>query len=104
MGLALIVYSLVVYPAVSLLAGHRYPDIPTFGAPCPVTIFTLGLILWNVRRTPLYVIIVPLIWSAIGTNAALSLGMAEDIALPLAAILSLATLIRGRVAHHPKPG
>src|SRR5688500_11766767 len=32
MGLGLILYSLVVYPVTSLVAGHRYPNVPTFGA------------------------------------------------------------------------
>ncbi len=100
-GLALIGYSLIVYPASSLVAGHHYPNIPTFGAPCPLTIFTLGLVLWNVRPTPLYVIVLPVIWSAIGASASLSLGMAEDIALPFAGILALVTLIRRRMDHHP---
>ena len=96
MGMVFIVYALVVYPAVGLLAGQRYPNLPTFGAPCPVTIFTLGLLLWNTRRTPVYVIAIPLIWSAVGTSAALSLGIVEDIGLAIAAILALATVVRAR--------
>src|SRR5512141_3423175 len=32
---ALIAFALVVYPAWSVFAGHRSPELPTFGLPCP---------------------------------------------------------------------
>ena len=40
-GVLLVAFALVLYPAWSWLAGHRYPAVPTFGLPCPTTIFTL---------------------------------------------------------------
>ena len=40
-----IVYALLVYPFLGNALGHQYPLSPTFGAPCPTTIFTFGLLL-----------------------------------------------------------
>lgn len=48
-GAVLLAYAFVGYPALGYLLGHRYPYAPTFGLPCPTTIFTLGLLLWMER-------------------------------------------------------
>ena len=44
-GGALIVYALAIYPLLGLLTGHGFFDSPTFGAPCPVVIYTFGMLL-----------------------------------------------------------
>jgi hypothetical protein len=89
-GLALIVYALLLYPALGYLLGRRYPAMPTFGLPCPTTIFTFGLLLWTVLPFPRYVLVIPALWALLGTAAAISLSVAEDYGLLIAAILSLA--------------
>ena len=43
-GLGLVVFALIVYPAWSSFSGHGYPTLPTFGLPCPTTLFTIGLL------------------------------------------------------------
>ena len=48
-GGILIIYGLIIYPALGYLFGHVYPQSPTFGAPCPTTIYTLGLLIWTGR-------------------------------------------------------
>ena len=87
-GAALMTYALVLYPLLGALAGHGYPRGPTFGLPCPTTIFTLGLLLWSEREVPLWVLAVPLGWSILGVSAAASFGIVEDYALPVAGVLS----------------
>jgi hypothetical protein len=74
-GGALIVFALVVYPLWSWLAGHPYPATPTFGLPCPTTIFTIGLLAFLVAPYPRSVFIVPLLWCFIGAQAAILLGL-----------------------------
>lgn len=49
-GAFLIAYALFIYPALGFVFGHSYPQSPTFGAPCPTTIFTFGLLLWTDRK------------------------------------------------------
>jgi hypothetical protein len=86
-GGLLIVLGLVIYPVLSLAAGHRYPAQPTFGLPCPTTIFTLGLLLWARDRIPSAAFIIPLLWAAIGTFGAIQLGVIEDLSLAFSAIV-----------------
>ncbi len=80
-GLILMVYALFVYPLFGYLQGHVYPYSPTFGLPCPTTIFTLGMLLWTKWRPPFLILIIPFLWSIIGSAAAFSLGIQEDIGL-----------------------
>jgi hypothetical protein len=102
-GWLLIVYALVIYPLLGVAFGHGYPNGPSFGAPCPVTIFFLGTTLWMLGSTLLPVII-PVIWAVIGTSAAVSLGIPEDFGLGLSAVLVLLTLIRrSTMAKHITP-
>lgn len=97
-GALLILFALVIYPLLGLLFGHIYPQSPTFGLPCPTTIFTFGLLLWSDRKVPWYVLPIPFLWSLIGFSAAFSLGILEDIGLPIAGIVGSVFLIW----HEPK--
>ena len=92
-GAVLIVYALILYPMLGSLWGHRYPASPTFGVPCPTTIFTLGLIVWAGGWMPRRLLIVPLGWAVVGTSAAANLGMTEDFGLLGAAILTAGVLV-----------
>jgi hypothetical protein len=80
-GATIIVYALVVYPILGYMLGHRYPAAPTFGVPCPTTLFTLGMLVWAGRHVPWWMFVVPLAWSVVATSAAISLGMTEDLGL-----------------------
>lgn len=85
-GGMLILFALFIYPALGYLFGHVYPRLPTFGTPCPTTIFTFGMLLWVGQKVPLYVLAIPFAWSLVGFTAALSLGMREDAGLFIAGI------------------
>ncbi|HET7233699.1 MAG TPA: DUF6064 family protein [Longimicrobium sp.] len=87
-GAAIIVYALAVYPLLGYVAGHRYPAAPTFGLPCPTTLFTLGVLLWA-ERPPRHLLAVPAAWAVAATGAALSLGMTEDLGLIAAAAVAV---------------
>lgn len=96
-GSLFILYALVIYPGLGYFFGHVYPKNPTFGLPCPTTIFTFGLLLWTDKHVPKYVLAIPLIWSIIGFGAALSLGVKEDYGLLIAGVLgSILIVIRDR--------
>jgi hypothetical protein len=93
-GGVFILYAMVVYPIIGYLLGHGYPNSPGFGvAPCPTTIFTFGLLLWTDKRFLKYLLIIPLIWSAIGFSAALKLGIREDIGLLVAGVVGTSMII-----------
>ena len=81
-GWLLVVYALL-YPAINALEHGSILKIPTFGLPCPTTIFTAGLLLLAAPRSGTLAI-VPIIWSVVGGSAAFLLGVSADYALPVA--------------------
>jgi uncharacterized protein DUF6064 len=89
-GAVLLLYALVIYPKLAITLGHLYPAQPTFGLPCPTTIASLGLLLWAAPRPPWWVWLIPLLWAAVGTSAALQLGMREDFGLLAAGAIVVA--------------
>lgn len=93
-----IFYSISIYPLISFLSGHMYPSAPTFGVPCPTTIFTFGILLSTDKKTPLFLFIIPFFWAIVGLLAAISLGMFEDILLFMAGVITL-TRIAGKRIH-----
>ena len=78
----LIGYSLA-YPAINALDHLSLSRIPTFGLPCPTTIFTAGVLMLATPRSG-RLSTIPVIWSAIGGSAAFLLGVHADLALPIA--------------------
>ncbi len=99
LGAIFIAYSLVIYPVIGYRLGRIFPASPTFGAPCPTTIFTFGLLLWTDKKVPLSLLIIPVLWSIVGTSAALSFGIKEDFGLLVAATMGTAAIAR----HNLKP-
>lgn len=96
-GLASIFYAMIIYPALGFWAGHGFMAGPMFGvAPCPTTIFTIGMLLLARDRAVFWLSVVPILWSIIGLAAALQLGMFEDFALPVAGLLLLLVLACAR--------
>jgi hypothetical protein len=88
-ALIFITYSIFIYPVIGYFLGHIYPYSPTFGAPCPITIFTFGLLLLTDKKTPKYLLIIPLLWSLIGLSAAINFKIGEDFGLVIAGILGV---------------
>ncbi len=92
-GLILILFALVGYPLLGYFLGHVYPCSPTFGLPCPTTIFTFGLLLLSVKRCPVIILIVPFIWSIIGFLAAFQFGIVEDTGLLISGLITFSLLL-----------
>ena len=100
-GLALITYGMLAYPLLGMAFGHGYPRAPMFGlVPCPTTIFTLGMLLLAARPKCL-LLWLPLVWSAIGSFAAVKFGIYEDVGLLVAAIVTAVVMLRARPAAEP---
>ena len=100
---AFFIYALVIYPVLGYWFGRQYPAAPTFGLPCPTTIFTFGMLLWTERRVPLYLLAIPLAWSFMGFWAAVSLGVKEDFGLLAAGLISsLVIILRDRLSDKNK--
>jgi hypothetical protein len=94
-GLVAIVYAMVVYPIIGYVTGHALPGYPLFGsAPCPVTIFTIGMLMLANRRMPQVVPIIPMIWGLIGIVAVAVFKVWADVGLFAAGILAVVILKR----------
>lgn len=84
----LVAYALVLYPLIGLFTGHLYPYNPTFGAPCPTTIFTFGIAMFSYKIKLRYLII-PFFWALLGFSAAFNFGVYEDVGLILSALIAI---------------
>jgi len=93
-GIFMVMYAVVIYPALGFPFGHIYPDSPSFGAPCPSTIYTLGLLMLLAKKPPVWLYVIPLLWAVIGFNAALSFSIYEDYGLLLSGIIFLVYMIK----------
>jgi hypothetical protein len=88
-GLIIMLYALIGYPALEYAWGRGYPELLPFGlAPCPLTVFTLGLLLLSVNKIPFYLVIIPVLYS-FGGIIPVSLGIKEDIGLVISGLLVL---------------
>lgn len=97
LGGLLILFALIIYPVFGYFAGHVYPSSPTFGLPCPTTIFTFGLLLWTDKKCPVPILFVPFLWSLIGFTAAFSLAVYEDTGLLISGLsATIMILIRNK--------
>jgi hypothetical protein len=78
-GASFVIYAAVAYPLFGMGGGHRAVELPMFGVtPCPVTIFTFGLLLLTVRRPPIALLVIPTLWSIIGGSAVFLLHVPQD--------------------------
>jgi hypothetical protein len=99
LGLALIVYAIVIYPLLGWLAGHAWPAVPMFGiAPCPTTIFTIGTLLLTPWAMARWLLVIPLLWTVVGGSAAVLLSVPQDFGLILAGLVVLGVGL-GRLVH-----
>ena len=95
-GVLLVLFALVAYPAWSVWSGHRYPEMPTFGLPCPTTLFTVGILALLVVPHPRAPLVVPVLWCLVGAQAAFLLGVPQDLGLIVAAVVGFALMVQPR--------
>lgn len=106
LGACLVAYATLLYPLIGALLGHRHPAAPSFGVtPCPLTIFSFGMLLLARTPVPWRLLVIPLLWSLIGGSAAFLLGVPQDWPLLASALCVLALRPRrnppSRGAHLP---
>ena len=96
LGLTFIAYALLIYPILGSWAGHGMMAGPMFGvAPCPTTIFTIGMLLLACGRSVMRLSIIPILWTLVGLAAAVQLEILEDLGLPIAGVVLLIAMATG---------
>ena len=94
-GHFLVGHAAMLYPLLGRLVGHDWTEVPSFGVtPCPMTIFTFGLLLLARPEVPWWLLVVPAAWSLIGGSATVLLAVPQDWMLLLGGLGATATLIR----------
>ena len=95
-GWALIAYAAILYPLIGLSTGHPYPEMPMFGVtPCPVTIFSFGLLLLTRRPLSRWLLVIPFVWSLVGGSAALLLHVPQDWFLLVSGFIAVPLIVFG---------
>jgi Family of unknown function (DUF6064) len=94
----LMIFASFIYPAWTYVAGHRYPAFPTFGLPCPTTLFTIGMLSFLVRPYPRSILLVPVLWCFVGSQAAFVFDVQADLGLIAAAVLGLVLIVQSKDA------
>jgi uncharacterized protein DUF6064 len=93
-GIAFMVYAAIVYPLIGIATGHNYPHMPTFGVtPCPVTIFTFGLLLLTTSSVSRWLLVIPFVWSLIGGSAAILLSVPQDWFLLVSGLIAASLIV-----------
>lgn len=88
-GLGLFVFALLIQPLIGPLLGRSWSEIELFGlAPDPTVVATLGVLL-AADRIRFALMIVPLLWCAIGGATLSAMGAPEAIILPAAGLLAV---------------
>lgn len=95
-GWGLLIFACFIYPAWTTFSGHRYPAFPTFGLPCPTTIFTIGLLAFLVKPYPRSVFVVPILWCVVGGQAAFVFDVQADFGLIVAGVFGLVLGIQSK--------
>ena len=101
-GAAVVAYGLA-YPFLNLGLGLAYPRLPLFAVPCPTTLVTAGVLV-TCSRVPRFVNVVPILWAAVASSAALLLGVRADLALvPVGVLLVIDTIAPSALGRRPQP-
>ncbi|MEC7204228.1 MAG: DUF6064 family protein [Pseudomonadota bacterium] len=88
-GLFLVVFALIIYPLGALLA-HGLASVQLAGlAPTPLTILTMGVLLLCRDRTPVHLLVIPVVWSGANGATAWNLGLWWDLSLPVAGLATI---------------
>jgi len=88
-------YAAALYPLLGLAMGHPSSELPTFGiTPCPVTIFTFGMLLLTGQPVAHLLLVIPFLWSLVGSSAAILLRVPQDWLLLASGVVSVVLLIR----------
>ena len=90
-----------VYPLISLARGLTFPMITSPVMPCSVSVFTIGLLLFFVRRVNLFLVLLLCHWALIGLTKAGSFHIPEDFVLVATAIPGLYLFFKERYLTDP---
>jgi hypothetical protein len=92
-GYLFIIIGLVIYPILLYFMKNSLSETIMLGLPCPTTIFTFGFMILTTHKFPQYLLIIPFLWTIVGTGAAIQFGVYPDYIMPVAALIATIYLL-----------
>ncbi len=94
LGTIFMLYALIGYLLLGLLIGHVYPRTPPFGlTPCPLIIYTFGLLLLVREKVPKILLAIPFFYALSGVLW-ITIGILEDFGLVLSGLVGVFVILR----------
>lgn len=91
-----IIFGIVIYPALIYILENSLSKTISLGLPCPSTIFTFGFLMLTTLKFSKYVLIIPVLWTIVGTTAAYKFSVYPDYFMPVSALVAIIYLMRGK--------
>lgn len=92
-----IIFGIVIYPILIYFLESSLVKTITLGLPCPSTILTFGFLMLIKNKFPKYIVIIPVLWTVVGTSAALNFGVYPDYFMPISAVIAIIYLILEKI-------
>lgn len=84
-----IIFGIVIYPILLFYLENSLELTITLGLPCPSTILTFGFLMLASSRLSKYLLIIPALWTIVGTSAAINFGVYPDYLMPVSALIAI---------------
>lgn len=88
-----IIFGIIFYPILIFLLENSLETTITLGLPCPSTILTFGFLMLTSSKLSKYLLIIPALWTIVGTSAAINFGVYPDYLMPVSALIAIIFLI-----------
>jgi len=88
-----LIFGIVIYPILLFFLENSLETTITLGLPCPSTILTFGFLMLTSTKLSKYLLIIPALWTVVGTSAAINFGVYPDYLMPISALIAIIYLI-----------
>ena len=93
MGYFFLIFAIFIYPILLYYLEGSVKTTITLGLPCPSTILTFGFLMLATKNFRRYLLIIPALWTIVGTSAAINFGVYPDYVMALSAIIAIIYLL-----------
>ena len=95
LGIFAVMYALILYPLIGSISGYALTEGPWFGiAPCPLTIFTVGMLLLADGKVSRSLLVIPFIWAVMGVIPVFRYGLLADIGAIFFGVVGILLIVR----------
>lgn len=88
-----LIFGIIIYPILLFYLENSLETTITLGLPCPSTILTFGFLMFTSSKLSKYLLIIPALWTIVGTSAAINFGVYPDYLMPISALIAIIYLI-----------